>query len=78
MRTFLKWFKYKLSIGFWRNVFFGHVKVRVYLKSGNHVDLIVENWKTESKGGEIHTGTADGIWHRFGLDPGQIEAWRAR
>lgn len=63
---------------FWRYILTGKIKVRVYLSSGEHMDLIVHKWETQKTNGIIDTWSADGILKEFQVNPKAIIAWRVR
>lgn len=62
----------------WRRFLLGKTKIRVYLRSGEHVDFWAEYFTTTRNTATNSTTSwkADGVYGNLFLDPKEIIAWK--
>lgn len=78
IQTVFRFIKIFSEINTWRKILTGTVKIRVYLKGGHHMDIIVTKWTATKTGGVFTSWSAEGLMKNFDLDPSEIVAWREK
>lgn len=58
----------------WRFMLMRKIKVRVFLRSGEHIDLLCSEWKVTTRDGRVASYSFDGIFNSIAIVPGEIIA----
>lgn len=66
------------SPNMWRKIFTGRVKIRVYLTSGEHVDIIAHSWEINQTDGKITAWEASGMNKSCFFNVNDIVAWKVK
>lgn len=63
------------QVNTWRFIFTGRAKIRVFLSSGEHMDISVRSWNTDKTNGTITGWEFEDAYRHFQVNPTDIIAW---